>query len=326
MIAVVVAVVAALAVGVILCLVAFTAWTARQVEKLLPPAGRFVDVDGARIHYLDEGDGPVLVLIHGLSGQMHNFTHSLLAPLRREFRVVILDRPGNGYSTPAPQGAGITAQARIIARFCDALGLKRPLVVGHSLGGTIALALAANHPEHVGGLALIAPATDRPDHVPDPFGRLVIRSPLVRRLVAWTVATPLAIAGSARTLAVLFGPQPVPGDFGVKGGGLLSLRPRSFIGASTDLVAAQSEEEAPDAARDLTLPIGILFGDSDRVLDPEVHGKGFAAKVKGAELEIVAGGGHMIPVTSADRTVAFITRMARRVVTAETAAPAAARE
>jgi pimeloyl-ACP methyl ester carboxylesterase len=313
MVASIVAVVAAVLVGVILCLVAFTAWTARQVEKHLPPAGRFVDVDGASIHYLDEGSGPVVLLVHGLSGQLHNFTHSLLAPLRRDFRVVILDRPGNGYSTRAPHtGAGVTAQAQIIARFCDALGLKRPLVVGHSLGGTIAIALAAQHPEHVGGLALIAPATERPDRVPDPFSRLVIHSPLLRRLVAWTVATPLAIAGSARTLAVLFGPQPVPADFGVKGGGLLSLRPRSFIAASTDLVAAQGEQEPPDEAGELTMPVGILFGDSDRVLDPELHGKGFAARVKGAELEIVAGGGHMIPVTSADRTVAFITRMARR--------------
>src|ERR1700691_3164834 len=83
----------------------FAAWTARQVEKLLPPCGHFIEVDGARIHYVDEGCGPPLVLIHGLGGQMHNFTHSLLDRLKRDHRVIILDRPGSGYSTRPPHGS-----------------------------------------------------------------------------------------------------------------------------------------------------------------------------------------------------------------------------
>ena len=89
----------ALFVSLVAGLVLFSAWTARQVEKRVPPRGRFVDVDGARIHYLDEGSGPVLLLVHGLAGQMHNFTHSLFDRLTREHRVVVLDRPGSGYST-----------------------------------------------------------------------------------------------------------------------------------------------------------------------------------------------------------------------------------
>jgi pimeloyl-ACP methyl ester carboxylesterase len=301
--------------GFALCgLVLFTAWTARQVEKQLPPVGRFIDVDGARIHYLDEGTGPPVLLVHGLAGQMHNFTHSLLGRLLKHgFRVVIPDRPGSGYSTrPAHASATINAQALVISRFCEELSLERPLVVGHSLGGAIALALALNHPEQVAGLALLAPATQRPDRVPPPFDGLLIASPLLRRLVAWTVVTPLSIANSKRTLALLFGPQPVPGDFAVRGGGLLSLRPASFIGASTDLVATHGESGDPARYEDLTVPVGILFGAGDRILDPAVHGKGLAAKVAGAELELIEGGGHMIPVTSADRTAAFIARMAAR--------------
>jgi pimeloyl-ACP methyl ester carboxylesterase len=288
------------------------------VEKNLPPRGRFIDVDGARIHYIDEGAGPVLVLVHGLSGQMLNFTHSLLDRLKRDFRVVILDRPGSGYSTRPPgASATIGAQAQIISHFCEELGLGRPLIVGHSLGGAIALALALNHPEQVGGLALLAPATQRPEHVPPPFDGLLIASPLLRRLIAWTLATPLSIANSARTLAMLFGPQPVPSDFGVRGGGLLSLRPTSFIGASTDLVATHGDPGGmPARFESLTVPVGILFGADDRILDPVAHGKGLAAKVAGADFELIEGGGHMIPVTSADRTAAFIARMAQRAAAA----------
>jgi pimeloyl-ACP methyl ester carboxylesterase len=306
--------VVALAGLVVAGLVLFTAWTARRVEKALPPRGRFIDVDGARIHYLDEGAGQVLLFIHGLAGQMHNFTHSLLARLSRDFRVVILDRPGSGYSTrPADAAATLSAQARIISRFCQELELGRPLVVGHSLGGAIALALALNHPDVVGGLALVAPVTQPVDHVPPPFDGLLINSPLLRRLIAWTLATPMSVKNSAQTLALLFDPQPVPGDFALRGGGLLALRPSSFIGSSTDLVATHSESgEAPARYEDLTLPVGILFGAGDRILDPAVHGKGLAAQVADADFELIEGGGHMIPVTSAERTAAFIARMAQR--------------
>jgi pimeloyl-ACP methyl ester carboxylesterase len=326
MIAWIASIVVALAGLVVAGLILFTAWTARQVEKKLPPRGRFIDIDGARIHYLDEGAGPVLLLVHGLSGQMLNFTHSLLDRLKHDFRVVIPDRPGSGYSTrPAAASVTLSAQARIISRFCEALELGRPLVVGHSLGGAIALALALNHPERVAGLALLAPVTQRPERVPPPFDGLLIASPLLRHLIAWTLATPLSIANSGRTLAMLFGPQPVPRDFAVRGGGLLGLRPRSFIGASTDLVASQGEagETAP-RYEDLTIPVGILFGTADRILDPAVHGRGLAARVAGAELELIEGGGHMIPVTSADRTAAFIIRMAQRAAGVESKlAPAA---
>ena len=317
--------VVALAGFVVAGLVLFTAWTAWRVEKRLPPRGRFIDIDGARIHYLDEGTGPVLLLVHGLTGQMLNFTHSLLGKLKNDFRVVIPDRPGSGYSTrPAGASTTLTAQAQTISRFCAALDLGRPLVVGHSLGGAIALALALNHPEQVAGLALLAPVTQRPDRVPPPFNRLAIASPLLRRLIAWTLATPLSIANSRRTLAILFGPQPVPRDFAIRGGGLLSLRPGGFIGASADLVAAQDEAgESLARYEDLTVPVGILFGTGDRILDPAVHGKGLAAKVAGAELELIEGGGHMIPVTAANRTAAFIARIAQRAAAAGKLAPVA---
>jgi len=319
MIAWIVGIVVVLVVFVLASLVLFTAWTARQAEKKLPPRGRFIEVDGARIHYLDEGTGPTLLLVHGLAGQMHNFTHSLLGKLTRDFRVVVLDRPGSGYSTrPRQASATMSAQARMISRFCQELKLGRPLIVGHSLGGAIALALALDHPEQVAGLALLAPVTHRPERVPPPFDGIAIASPLLRHLIAWTLATPLSIANRERALATLFGPEPVARDFAVRGGGLLNLRPCSFIGASADLMATQEELGAmPARYKDLTVPVGILYGTDDRILDPAAHGKGLAAKVAGADLELIEGGGHMILITSADHAATFVARMAQRVAVAE---------
>ena len=77
--------------------------------------------------------------------------------------------------------------------------------------------------------------------------------------------------------------------------------------------------EMPAQYKDLTVPVGILYGTDDRILDPATHGKGLAAKVPGADLELIEGGGHMIPITSADHAAAFIARMARRVAAAENA-------
>jgi pimeloyl-ACP methyl ester carboxylesterase len=155
--------------------------------------------------------------------------------------------------------------------------------------------------------------THLPERVPPPFDGIAIASPLLRRFIAWTVATPLSIANRERALATLFGPQPVAHDFAVRGGGLLNLRPCSFIGASADLVATRDElGEMPALYKDLTVPVGILYGTDDRILDPAVQGKGLAAKVAGAGLELIEGGGHMILITSADRAAAFVVRMAQR--------------
>jgi pimeloyl-ACP methyl ester carboxylesterase len=296
-------------------LVLYTWWVARRVESVLPPQGLFLETGGARIHYLDEGSGPAILLIHGLGGQMRNFTHSLLGRLKGEFRVIILDRPGSGYSTRPPHApAAIGAQAEIIARFIDALELEQPLVVGHSLGGAIALALALNHPGRAGALALIAPLTHPQEAVPQPFRGLVIESSALRWLVAWTLATPSSIARRRLVLETLFGPEPVAADFATNGGGLLSLRPHSFYGASSDLVAIP--EHLPAMAEryaSITIPVGVLFGTGDRILDHRVQGKALAAKLPRPELELVEGGGHMLPISAPDRCARFIARMARQL-------------
>ncbi len=137
----------------IAALVLLTAWTAWAAERAVPPCGQFIEIKGARIHYLDRGQGRTIVMIHGLGGQMANFSHSLLDRLTDEFRVILVDRPGSGYSTrPRGASARLKAQGDTIAAFIRALRLDRPLLVGHSLGGAVALATALDHPACVGGL------------------------------------------------------------------------------------------------------------------------------------------------------------------------------
>jgi pimeloyl-ACP methyl ester carboxylesterase len=289
----------------------FTVYTARKVEALLPPQGRFVDVSGARLHVREFGDGdpgaPAILLVHGLAGQLQHYTYGVTGRLSGRYRIVAVDRPGSGFSARGPgTPADLKTQARILAALIERLKLERPLVVGHSLGGALALALALDHPHRVGSLALIAPLTHMQEQVPPVFEGLTILSPVWRNIVAWTLAVPLSVKNSRATLDQVFGPEPVPHDFATRGGGLLSLRPGAFLSASDDLRAL------PDCLPDqqtrygeLDMPVAILYGKDDRILDPRAHGQALADKVPGARLDLIEGG-HMLPVTNPEATAAFI--------------------
>lgn len=300
----------AVCIVVVAGLVAFTLYIAHRVDQALPPQGRFIDIGADRIHYVEYGSGPPIVFVHGLSGQLRNFAYLDMNALAQTHRVILIDRPGSGHSTRgAGSSASMSAQARTVALFIDAMGLDKPVLVGHSLGGAIALAVGLDHPNSVSRLALIAPLTHLVD-ASQAFGGLLIRSPLVRRIVSFTVATPFAIKGSRAILDIVFGPDPVPNDFGVKGGGLLGLRPRSFYAASSDLMAVASELPAMENRyADLRMPVDVLYGREDGILDWRSHGEALKRKLDTTNLRLVDGG-HMLPVTAPSVTMEWLQTVA----------------
>jgi pimeloyl-ACP methyl ester carboxylesterase len=293
------------------------AWsTQRKVERLVPPLGSFITVQGVPVHYVERGQGPVTVLcIHGLAGNARHLTAHVLDALSADHRVIVVDRPGAGYSgslpvTPTPQ-----AQADFIAAVIEALGLERPVVVGHSLGGAVALALAVAHPERVRALALVAPLSQAPSSVPAVFAGLVLPTPLMRRVVGWTLAIPLSIARREQVLTTVFSPERVPADFALRGGGLLGMRPSAFASASTDLMAVTPGVMAALVSRyaEITVPVGVLYGTHDRILEPRTQGERLVQQIPHATLEWVEMGGHMLPLTVPDRVATFVRSITARV-------------
>ncbi|NWC47369.1 alpha/beta hydrolase [Pseudomonas edaphica] len=292
-----------------------SAWMTRRIETTVPINGRFVEVDGERFHYVEEGKGPPLVMIHGLMGSSRNLTYALSGQLRERFRVITLDRPGSGYSSRgAHTAADLPAQARQIAAFIKTLDLDKPLVLGHSLGGAIALALALDHPHAVSGLVLVAPLTHPQLLLPLVFLSLAVRPAWLRRWVSHTLTLPVGLLTKGSVVKGVFAPDTAPPDFATRGGGLLGMRPDNFYAASTEINTVN--DHLPDMVKrypQLTLPIGLIYGARDKVLDFQKHGQALASKVPGLKLQVVEGRGHMLPITATERVVAVVEQIAKRV-------------
>jgi pimeloyl-ACP methyl ester carboxylesterase len=288
----------------------------RLVEVLVPPQGCFIELNGLRLHIVDSGEKPgqeqpPLVFIHGLLGQLANFSYALTA-LFPERRIVLIDRPGSGYSQAAPSQS-LKAQGDLVAGVIGALALRKPLVVGHSLGGAVALALALDHPESVGGLALIAPLTQLVETPPKPFGALAVRNRAALWFGAWTLGPLVTLLSSDTARKTVFAPELLAPNYWNRGGALLSVRPSALIAAARDI--ENQPEELPAMQQRyaaLAVPIGVLFGAQDHLLDPEAQGAYFCRQNANAELTLIDGG-HMLPVTQPRATEAFLRTVLSRL-------------
>jgi pimeloyl-ACP methyl ester carboxylesterase len=139
------------------------AWIYRDIPaevleaRYMTPASRFLNVDGVRIHYRDEGSGPALVLIHANFGSLLSWD-GWVDSLKDEHRILRFDMTGHGLTGPDPTGDySLERTVRLTGRFVDALGLTRFSIGGTSLGGTVAMHYAAAHPERVERLILLSP-------------------------------------------------------------------------------------------------------------------------------------------------------------------------
>ncbi|BCG80783.1 alpha/beta fold hydrolase [Mesorhizobium sp. 113-3-3] len=303
-----------LAVLGIACMVLATLWIAAKAQRLVPPVGKFVEIDGNRIHYVDVGEGRPIVFLHGLGAQLHHFRHTLFGHFGQGYRLIALDRPGSGYSTRANGATGrLPEQAALVRRFIEKLGLERPLVVGHSLGGAITLTLAVEHPEAISGIALLAPLTHLENRARQRFDLLYIPSRLKRWIVAYTVAIPLSLHYARPTMEFIFAPQAFPTDYMVGGGGWLGLRPAHFQATSADVVAVEQDLGRVELRyNEIVIPAGILFGTADRVIDIRIHGEPMLGKIAGLDFESFDGVGHMPQFVEPKRVVGFIERIAAR--------------
>ncbi|MGH1453075.1 MAG: alpha/beta hydrolase [Paracoccaceae bacterium] len=288
----------------------FTRTMAAKSREAVPPKGDFIEISTGKLHYLEKGSGPAILLIHGLGGNLRHFDMGVIDNLATDHRVVAVDRPGMGWSDrPDDAPANLQAQAGYMAEVISALSLDRPLLVGHSLGGGISLALALDHPELTRGLALVAPLCLPTDQTSPAFKAQAIPSPLMRKLVSLFLSTRATIRNRDANLDLVFGPEPVPGGFPLQGGGLMALRPDQFRNMSRDFLHAGDDLNTMLARYDtLPQPVQIITGRDDRILPIDQQAVELNRRFPQIKVDLVDGG-HMLPLTQPELTAQFIRRV-----------------
>ena len=209
----------------------------RKAEADYPPAGGSVDVEGVRLHYLDRGQGRPVILIHGLRGSAYDFEVSISEGLARDHRVIAFDRPGNGYSDKLPDDRqSLFVEARQLHAAALKLGLKRPLIVGYSLGAAVAIAYADAYPEDVAGVVTIAGHV-MPCRVPVGLLAFFAKRPLIAGVTSNTLLVPVGRMVGRMLLKRACSPQPMPSSY-AKAALAMALRPRTFRYAPEELCRA----------------------------------------------------------------------------------------
>ena len=268
---------------------------ARRTERRHPPGGAFVEVNGVRLHYSDRGEGSPVVLIHGnaVTGDDWN-TSGVAELLVQRHRVIIFDRPGFGYSE-RPRGHLWTAaqQAELLHKALRQLGVARPVVVGHSWGTIVALALAERHQADVAGLVLLSGYyfwTLRPDTLLVLAGAL----PVVGDVLRYTVSPLLGWLQMPLLKWAMFSPARVPARFQAEYSPAMALRPSQIRATSVDgALMIPGALALRGHYKDLTLPVVIIAGDGDRVVY-KCRAERLRDSIRGSELQIVKGAGHMV--------------------------------
>lgn len=294
-----------------------TSWRSAQresrAEASFPPEGQIVEVDGIAVHAVVMGEGPDVILIHGSSGNTRDMTFALAPILAENYRVIVFDRPGLGYSESFnPDGETIVEQAEILQRAAEQLGARAPIVAGQSYGGSVSLAWAVTRPENISALVLIAPAAipwETPLDAFNTLGATTAGNALVLPLVSayvpdWFVT---------KALDQVFAPQTAPEGYADHFGPGLTMR-RASMHANAKQRANLLEEvtELQPRYGEISVPTEIVHGTADTTVGLEWHSDRLIEQIPGAELIELEGIGHMPQVVAAPEVAAAIDRAAER--------------
>ncbi|MDG4648852.1 alpha/beta hydrolase [Roseibacterium sp. SDUM158017] len=298
-----------------------TAWKASRHERLAeaewPPSGDFLTIDGQRVHYVVDGEGPDLVLIHGASGNLRDFTFDMVGRLKDRYRVIAFDRPGLGYTDRIDaNGASIAQQADLLARAASELGAHRPIVFGHSYGGSVALAWAVNRPDALSALVLSAAASNTWDTGLGTYYS-VLSHPLGQKLVIPLITAWVPDRVVSQQIDAVFLPQAPPQGYDARIGAGLTLR-RVSMRANALHRAGLLDEIRAQVPRygEIAVPVEILHGDADTTVPLHVHSEPLSRQIPNAALTVLPGVGHMPHHAAPEATDAAIDRAARRATPA----------
>ena len=288
------------------------------IEARYPPEGDIVSVNGRDVHVVVRGKGPDLVLVHGAGGNWRDFDASIADALADRYRLFMVDRPGNGWTSAGKDYTGAfrsdgespLSQARLLAAAVRQLGAERPLVLGHSFGGAVAMAWALE--AEAAGLVVVSGVT-----LPWP-GKVDLSYRVLGSSLGSAVLAPLGAAFVPRryvdtVLDTAFRPQLAPRDYLTRAGVPLAIRTNT-LRANNRQVKTLRPYVVDQSKRydDIAIPIEIVHGTEDETVWPDVHAEPLAARLGNAELTLLEGIGHMPHHLAPDDIIAAIDRVTER--------------
>ncbi|UPK31278.1 alpha/beta hydrolase (plasmid) [Bradyrhizobium sp. 195] len=288
---------------------------AKKAQRDNPPKGQFIEIDGVRLHYVERGSGRPLVLFHGNGSMIQDFESSGLIDLAaKTYRTIVVDRPGFGHSSRPRDVVWTPAvQADLFRKALERLGVERAIVLGHSWGAAVALALATRHPSLVEALVL-ASGYYYPSARTDAATSLPSALPGLGDILSYTLSP---IAGRLMwptMLRKMFGPSQVPQKFA----GFpmeMSVRPSQMRAAAAEAsMMVPSAFVASKGYGGLKMPTVIIAGEGDRLIDIDKQSARLHDELKQSSLRRVAGAGHMIHQSATSDVMAAIDEAAVRTL------------
>lgn len=275
-----------------------------------PPEGRMIEAMGLRIHVWERGSGRPVILLHGASGNLRDWTYALAPVIAHRRRAIAFDRPGNGYSErPAVDGGDPVVQARVLRAAAQAMGAERPILVGHSWGAALAMAWASAFPDEVAGVVTVSgavmPWSDQP--------MLAEFIGLDRLLIGFYFDHLQSSRGGVPAFVRrIFRPQTPPPGYIDYVGGQLALRPQTVEANMEDIAALNRalRRLAPDY-ESLDMPVEIISGTDDFIIRPARQPMPFAATLRRSRLTLLDGVGHMAHHAAPEHVLAAIGRIDR---------------
>ncbi len=283
-----------------------------EVAERYAPQGKFVNVGGRRIHVVSRGRGPDLVLIHGASGNARDFTFRFTGAVESRYRTHAVDRPGLGWSDFAAGDASPIAQARALRAATRQLGVRRPIILGHSYGAAVAMAWALEAPGEVAGLVLVAGTT-----LPWPEELTATSTALSTARTRAALAPVIASFANEENIATflprVFAPQRPPAGYAEFVGIALALRAGAIRNNALQIDALRPAlgQMAP-LYPSLPMPIEVVHGSADRIVSADIHATPLARQLPRANLTLIPGAGHMPHHTHSRQVIAAVNRAATR--------------
>jgi pimeloyl-ACP methyl ester carboxylesterase len=282
-------------------------------ERLHPPLGNFIEIDGVKLHYIEQGAGEPLVLLHGNGATSADFIVSgLVEHAARRYRVIVFDRPGYGYSARGTYRCwSPRRQAMLLHKALIRLGVDRPLVLGHSFGTLVAAHLALIAAANVRGLILLAgfyfPIVR--------FDVLMVMGPavpVIGDVLRYTLSPVLGWLMLPAILKKIFGPSPIPARF-ASFPMALSMRPFQLRSSAIEsaLLVPWAHGLAASYAR-LSMPVAIVAAGDDQLIDTRAHSACLHRLLLHSDYTVAEGAGHMLHYTHTDLVMAAIDRVADR--------------